>query len=271
METEAEQMSLGGVLARVFALPDGQPMDAADAAALSRALESHPYFTTAAVLLLRHGGDALDDERRKALQDCLALGVSDRRSLAFAKYGDEWANFYPEAADEARTATEDVIDTFLRTYGSCSPEEERQLERMIFNPTPDYAELLARQEQSELPAPDDAPEGSQDALINAFIRSQHPMTHPVVEAPEPPAQSTANDAPATRPEVQDDSLLSESLARMFIRKQRYERAFEIISGLSLKFPKKSAYFADQLRFLQKLIINQRRLQELSQAADTSKK
>lgn len=270
MEAETGQISLDGVLARVFALADGQQMEAADADALTQALEHAPYFTAAGVLLLRHGGDLLDDIRRKALQDLLALGVSDRRSLVFAKYGDEWAHFYPEPDVEPGKATEDVIDTFLRTYGSCTPEEERQLERMIFNPTPDYAELLARQEQSEVPAENEAPEGTQDALINAFIRSQHPMTHPVEESPAVPEENSAAETPAMRPEVQDDSLLSESLARMFIRKQRYERAFEIISGLSLKFPKKSAYFADQLRFLQKLIINQRRLQELSQA-DTSKK
>jgi len=46
-----------------------------------------------------------------------------------------------------------------------------------------------------------------------------------------------------------------------------QRAYEIISGLNLKFPKKSAYFADQLRFLKKLIINQRRLAELKATPD----
>ena len=54
----------------------------------------------------------------------------------------------------------------------------------------------------------------------------------------------------------DDSLLSESLAKIFIKQGRYERAFEIITNLSLNFPKKSVYFADQLRFLQLLIKNQ---------------
>ncbi len=262
-----EQSELTELIRRVMSLPDGAPADAADSEALHGLLAREPYFVTAAVLLLRHGGDALDDARRKELSQAVALCSSDRRTVAFAKYGDDWARFYPEAKAPGKQDTNDVIDIFLRTYGNCSPEEERQLERMIFNPTPDYAELLARQEQTELPAADEAPEGSHEALINAFIRENHPGAQPVVADTPPPVPS---DTPVSRPETHDDSLLSESLAKIFIRKGRYERAFEIISGLSLKFPKKSAYFADQLRFLQKLIINQRRLQQLAADAPIKK-
>ena len=63
------------------------------------------------------------------------------------------------------------------------------------------------------------------------------------------------------PVQQDESLLSESLAKIYIKQRRYSKAFEIISNLSLKYPEKSIYFADQLRFLQKLIINQQYLKQ----------
>ena len=33
------------------------------------------------------------------------------------------------------------------------------------------------------------------------------------------------------------------------------KALEIIKRLNLNFPKKNAYFADQIRFLEKLIVN----------------
>lgn len=90
--------------------------------------------------------------------------------------------------------------------------------------------------------------------------------------PQPAPDDAGNEddedkTPISRPEHTDDSLLSESLAKIFIKQGRYERAYEIISGLNLKFPKKSAYFADQLRFLKKLIINQRRLAELNATPD----
>ena len=58
----------------------------------------------------------------------------------------------------------------------------------------------------------------------------------------------------------DDSMLSESLAKIYIKQHKYSKAYEIIRNLSLNFPEKSIYFADQLRFLQKLIINQRYIQ-----------
>ena len=50
-------------------------------------------------------------------------------------------------------------------------------------------------------------------------------------------------------------MLSESLAKIYIKRRRYEKAYEIIHTLSLNFPEKSIYFADQLRFLKKLILN----------------
>ena len=53
----------------------------------------------------------------------------------------------------------------------------------------------------------------------------------------------------------DDSCFTETLAKIYVKQQRYSKALEIIKKLSLKYPKKNAYFADQIRFLEKLIIN----------------
>ncbi len=126
------------------------------------------------------------------------------------------------------------------------------LERMIFNPTPDYGEVLAREEQEHLPSEPvdaDSPEGR----IDAFILSRHPAAqhHRPEPAPQPAPKAKPLKKPADEPA---DSLLSESLAKIYIRQGKYQRAYDIISSLNLKFPKKSAYFADQLRFLRKLIL-----------------
>lgn len=53
----------------------------------------------------------------------------------------------------------------------------------------------------------------------------------------------------------DEACFTETLARIYIKQERYEKALEIIRKLSLKYPKKSAYFADQIRTLEQLIIN----------------
>lgn len=56
-------------------------------------------------------------------------------------------------------------------------------------------------------------------------------------------------------EPSEDDLLTESLAKIYIKQKRYEKALEIIKSLSLKYPKKSVYFADQIRYLELLIAN----------------
>ena len=53
----------------------------------------------------------------------------------------------------------------------------------------------------------------------------------------------------------EESYFTETLARIYIKQGRYSKALEIIKRLNLNYPKKNAYFADQIRFLEKLIIN----------------
>lgn len=133
--------------------PDALDNDAR--ALLADAAARYPYFAVPALALLRDGRTENDTD---ALRQRLALTASSQRTLAFAAYGDKWRDFYPAAAEPQPQDTTDVIDTFLRTYGSCTPEEEALIEKMIFNPAPDYAEMLAREEQENLPeVPLDAP------------------------------------------------------------------------------------------------------------------
>ncbi len=228
------------------------PLPEADAEALRAAIGEYPYFPALRILMLKCG------EPTAAMRQAAALEATSDRVMAAAAQGSGRADFYPAAPPAESVPTEDVIDRFLSTYGNLSPDEEAQLEKMILNPTPDYGEVLAREEQENLPSPDEATDpDSQEARLNAFILAQHPAAKPVGPVAGEPTEPETPPAPVARPKHSDDTPLSESLALLFIKRGRYERAYEIISGLSLKFPKKSAYFADQLRFLQILIKNQR--------------
>ncbi len=228
---------------------------------------TYPYLPLPAMLELQRnaGTESLGDERRRLLMRRVALNSSSSEMLyrITEPLGDELAGFYPEAPKPETPSTESAIDTFMDKYGGgADSHEEEILEKLIFNPVADYAQILASEEERSLPDTAEAEGDSQDSLINAFIlKSRNQEGHfpspedPLEPEPRVPADPTGE--PIQTPVMQDDSLLSESLAKIYIKQRRYAKAFEIISNLSLKYPEKSIYFADQLRFLQKLIINQK--------------
>ena len=230
--------------------------------------EENPYFIFDGLLELRdHAGD-LDAADLRRLKERIALNAADPAAAsALANLtGDDWLSLYPAADSLRRPDTGSAIETFLNTFGSQNASETAQLEKLIFNPTPDYATTLAMQEErSDAPA---APATEQDAMLDAFIASHPDGTAFAVEAaeaavevasvppvpqpePEAPAVDTAAAKPA--PVAPVSSSLQESLAKSYIRQGRFQKAYDIISELNLNNPEKSAYFADQLRFLQKII------------------
>lgn len=205
---------------------------------------------------------------------------------------DAWGTLYPRK-DTVTPDTADTIDKFIATYGHPSAEDDALLERLILNPTPDYGAVLAdedaRGEDAASVTPDATAAGIENFLgthgvaeavrPNATVEASQPSSIgandarlavydgsnaavsaeaevaatlaavPVAEDAMPAATPAKNSGKDQTP----SSSLSESLAKIYIRQGRYRRAYEILSDLNLKNPEKSIYFADQLRFLRKVI------------------
>ena len=107
-------------------------------------------------------------------------------------------------------------------------------------------------EKSSVPAA--AGTDSSFDLIDAFLEKspEEKALAPVTSTADTPLPQSA---PETEEEPAEEEFLTESLAKIYIKQRRYAKALEIIRKLSLKYPEKNIYFADQIRFLEKLIIN----------------
>ena len=89
-----------------------------------------------------------------------------------------------------------------------------------------------------------APEAIEESLFNGSETAEQQL-------PTEPENALA---PAPAPEPQPLEITAEN-AELMLRQRNYTAALEIIQALSLNNPEKSIYFADQIRFLRKLIIN----------------
>lgn len=265
--------------------------------------ERYPFFSQPAASALE-SGERLSDEEREMLRRELSLNSADLRDVeALLQRIAGAPAFYPPEGADRRMTTESTIDAFLERYGNPADNDRElsTLEKLIFNPVaPDYmatlesapeeattdaaatAAAVAAEEVTEAEATPTEP-STQDRLIDAFLSSHPESTGQEVPAEQLGVSTSASEQPAvstraTEPPMastpaseQPDrhALLSESLAKIFIRRGRYEKAFEIIHSLSLNYPEKSVYFADQLRFLQKAIqISKRR--EAAQPTDNQR-
>ena len=220
----------------------------------------YPYHQTVRLLMLQNlyllHDPSFDEELRRA-----AVYITDRRVLfnmveaahyQLCKTKTE-RPVSPESLANATnpSRTSELIDSFLGTI----PQEEPTPRKR--RPTPadaaiDYVAYLLDTESDVTSEPEDVPEMRGQQLIDTFINTDKGR-FTLRDVPLP-----ADDAPqkASEPEeVVEEEYFTETLARIYIKQGRYSKALEIIRRLSLQVPKKNAYFADQIRFLEKVIIN----------------
>ena len=245
----------------------------------------HPYYQTARILLLQNlyilHDPSFDEELRRT-----AICISDRRVIfnmieaAHYKYRNEQRLEAKAKEDERdngdRTTT--LIDSFLgsipKDSDSESPKEKRK--PTLADAAIDYVSYLLEIEDEDK-KPDKVAENgvkviSTDCsnadrttdLINSFIedggfnlKEETNLSEDYQAYNLETSDNTAHKETEKQDEERegDECYFTETLARIYIKQGRYEKALEIIKRLNLNIPKKNAYFADQIRFLEKLIIN----------------
>ncbi len=224
-------------------------------------LALYPYYQTARLLLLQNlyllHDPMFDEELRRA-----AIYITDRKVLfnlvEAAHYQLRHTSVKQPEKLKASTSnrTISLIDNFLESIPEEEKEEERKSKR---KPTPadaavDYVSYLLEtetEEESRGGTPN-APQLKGQDLIDNFINNE---TGKIKLNPE--VEYRPEDEPTGGYEGRnnEESYFTETLAKIYIKQGRYTKALEIIKRLNLNYPKKNAYFADQIRFLEKLILN----------------
>ncbi|MDD2799210.1 MAG: hypothetical protein PHV20_11520 [Bacteroidales bacterium] len=238
---------------------------------LKSAVSQYPYFQSLRFLYLKNLYLVKSPDFYPELEKS-AVFLSDRRKLFYylavveGLWNDVFAHYSVinrpiETIEKQDTVS--LIDSFLMDYApemlNEKPQSPTHKAARMAIATQDYASLLVAddlntQVDREL---HEAVQFKHHDLIDEFIsfasEGDSIRQQLVATAENEPESPHSLDFESDI--LNEEDLLTESLAKIYIKQKRYYKAIEIIRRLSLKYPEKSIYFADQIRFLEKLIIN----------------
>lgn len=219
----------------------------------------YPYFHAARLLFLKNlfllHEPTFDAELRRA-----ALYVPNRKIIFDMVHGKNYqmgivpAEPAPAPKLPGETdRTQSLIDSFLTQPAGTT----NATPHITSDPKSDYMTYLLQTQQWQPLAEAQrqqqngaAPDRTQTLIENFMQQSEvRIVLQDQAEGPQLEEETTEEEG------GKDEAFLTETLARIYIQQGRYERAIEIITKLHARNPKKSIYFADQIRFLQKLVIN----------------
>ncbi|NAS31450.1 hypothetical protein GTQ40_10740 [Flavobacteriaceae bacterium R38] len=106
------------------------------------------------------------------------------------------------------------------------------------------AKPIIRKEEIKKETSSDDKKRQKFALIDKFIE-ENPKINPSKDA-----ATTINLAKQNL--VEKSELMTETLARIYLEQRKYKKALQAYKILSLKYPEKSGFFADQIRAVKKL-------------------
>lgn len=226
----------------------------------------HPYFQTARLLLLQNlyllHDPSFDEELRRS-----AIYITDRRRLfnlveaAHYQLRQSASDAQPAESDTQNDGnrTLSLIDSFLDSIPAEKDETKQHVKR---RPTPkdatvDYVAYLMESEDAVTET--EVPQMHGQDLIDHFLQEeQGRILLNALRDEDLPAEAPT---PVQEEEPQEEEFFTETLARIYIKQGRFQKALDIIQRLSSNYPEKNSYFDDQIRFLEKLIINNNKKQK----------
>lgn len=247
--------------------------------------KKYPFFQAGLYTYIKclylSGSDNYDTEL-----DRLIPFIMDRKALFYYVMRAEYAKFEKQTGRILPPSrTEALISAFFETLDDS--DMQRELEHAIVNSSMaslDYFSYLESSESTPSHTPtsvegipsfsmddvdlhgqnkggqeDPAQMKHQDIIDNFISKSGDSDTWKIsldtlVDENLHDVQADSQPAPSGD-EQDDDFFFTQTLANIYIKQKKYDRAYEIIKRLNLNYPEKNIYFADQLIFLEKVIKN----------------
>lgn len=231
-------------------LKNPEKMGADAVAKLPELIEKYPYCATYRLLYVV----ALANVHSTRLEQELRLhsvALPERTKLfQMVNKGEyEWVSLMQQLDEARRNKPEvndfELIDKFLSTVRDNQGNEiSYNVEDIVSNPT------IVNEDFVEEDGPSIDIDPTQDELIDNFLLAESQGTLFVPQA-EPTIEDEDGSSVVDR--IADRAFLTESLAKVYVKQHKYEQALAIFLELNLKYPKKNCYFADQIRYLEKII------------------
>ena len=229
---------------------------------LRELLALYPYYQTARLLMLQNlyllHDASFDEELRRA-----AIYITDRKVIfqmvEAAHYQLKKMEKPVEKKDDNADRTSDLIDNFLESIPADEEEEKKKKEKR--KPTPadaavDYVAYLLETEGEE----EEEKPSRTISLIDDFMEDGGFKLPKIQQGEEykPEYTPQLEDDNDNEEQTENSGVFTETLARIYIKQGKYQRAYEIISRLHQQHPDKNGYYVDQLRFLEKLMLNSKK-------------
>ena len=212
----------------------------------------HPYFHVARILLLqalyRKHATTYDETLRHT-----AILVPSREAIFRLTEEPHYTHAeerkrYDDTADSSDSRTVSLIDNFLEAQSPSTPVSHP------IDAAQDYIGYLLQRESQQGQQRQESLPMNGGGVVEDFLENEPGRIVLDNNEENEPEETQTNES--KKPQNTDNSeILTEIMAGIYIKQGKYENAVKIIRQLSLKYPKKNRYFADQIRFLEKLILN----------------
>lgn len=240
-------------------------------------VESHPYFQCGWMLYAKCLHNVGDIDYGNRLKQC-AIRVPDRSRLfelmhetarpaaapaappaAAPESRPPVPDYFSDVPDElpaaaAAASTDPLLDIEMPTVPYSIDEVDRQADAISENadcPFSDWLLYMGRRSQAPQPSPKARKSRSTD-LIDSFLNKE---SYHIAPAEQPVADARRIEDAVRRSDSENESILTETLADIYIRQKCYAKAINIFEKLGLKYPEKSIYFADRIAQLKELTNN----------------